>query len=156
MRSQLTKVFSQEFKNYAVRAEPNLANFGPFSPKCPSVFPSEMEMFNFVGKWLILPGNVKFYRDTLATFKDLFAMLGEHWAKNSRYLTAKPQNFFQKCDMGGNKYCQNFVLSNFVKSPTKPLFKIFQTPKKIFNKSFFFSELQELEVLIVCSPISPL
>ena len=138
MRSQLTKVFSQEFKNYAVRAEPNLANFGPFSPKCPSVFPSEMEMFNFVGKWLILPGNVKFYRETLATFKDLFAMLGEHWAKNSRYLIALTPKFFQLCDVTWVvKKLSKFIFVKFCQKPDWTSDQNILSPKRKITKIFF-------------------
>ena len=59
---------------------------------------------------------------------------------STRYFPPITPNFGQKSDLGGQK--------KFVNRPIKPLGKIFRTQKNRLPKSFYLSELQELEVRI--------
>ena len=87
------------------------------------------------------------------TFRDQSAMLGEHLSKNSTYV-AHPYDplFSQKRLPGG----QISFFAIFVKRPNKPLGKRFQTQKTDWKISFFFPELQELEVRICVQPNFPI
>ena len=74
--------------------------------------------------------------------------LGKIWAKISPYLTPIAQKNCKKRDRGGKK---TFI---FFKKAIKPLGKMLRTQKNILQKSFFFSELQQLEFVCCAASVS--
>ena len=89
----------------------------------------------------------------LATFRNQWAMLGEHSSqKVMRNYAYNPLFWPKKPPPGGRKMGQ-FFLAISVNRPIKPLGKIFQTQK---TGNLFSSELQEFEVWICVHPNFPI
>ena len=70
-------------------------------------------------------------RETFKTCRDWPTILGANLSQNSTLLTPINPKKLQKCDLGGPKIGQQFVLPNFVNRAIKPLCKIFRTQKTI-------------------------
>ena len=109
-----------------------IVDFGQFWPifaqKC-SGFPA--------GKFFPVMGNSSLWWETLETFRDQSALLGEYLSQ--KLTLAQPYNpiFWPKTSFLGYKNTlKNYFLGVFVKKPIKPLGKIFQTQKQIV-KIFF-------------------
>ena len=117
----------------ALRVKQILANFGLFLPKSALVYAR---------------GNFFLWGETLATFRDQSAMLGEDLSQ--KLPLGPPYNplFGQKRPLGIKRKGSKFFLQFFVKRPIKPLGKISEAQKKIAQIFFLIGATRAWSSLI--------